>query len=1098
MTEREDDLLRRWCRKRDLDALAELFDLAAPQLLKLAIHLVGDAAEAEDLVQQTFLTVIERRESLELEGPALPWLIGVLNNKAANARRRSARTLDVSALIEREVETPDAALERRELSGELARAADELDEPYRAVVLLRLRHGLAVADIAHLLERSPGTVRVQLHRAHEKLRRSVPPSLVGALALDLGAFRGLEEIKAGLLQKGAAVALAPSVPTVLGAWIVSQPLLALSACLAAALALSFWKTDDAERDALGDDGANGLVVEVPSEGTQPPLFVTPAQDELPTERVEAAVPAGPTLDHELAGQVLDAETGEPIEGARVELHAPRETTLSRAVADHPELYRREVTGRLVSRTGADWPRLGTLSDSARFDREPFLVYDWPDGDLAPLAVTRTAADGRYALASPEGGGVLVVVREGYAPRTRAAHDPKKPWPVTLRRPSVLSGTLVFDGGLPPRALTLAISALGDPLDYDGHSMPGDASGAAGEPRIGRIRLMEDHQIEGLGHWTVRTDDEGRFRCEVATGRVTIEVVDAGWAIRSPSMFSTGDEARVIVAPVPSLRVVDAATDTPIERVRLSVHERRFGYVRLAGAFNAPGGDLALPFSPMTLRYWKDEALAFTVWAEDYKAARFTLTELHKTGVTEVRLELGSVAAVFGSITRAGAPCSTASLALLAHSPLQWGEEEDSAVDGAGADERGGFQLTAPEGTYILRVRDAGETYFEVVELPRNTPLDIDLEQLASLVVEVHDEAGAPQPGHVVAARTETGRQLRGHADGDGRIRFEGLSPAEFIVMVPDVSSDSSFSGDNNTTVQLERGEESVVRMVIPTDRGPRFAWLVLGGDASEGFEGWLVSHSGYANWTAVDANGRLPLDLNTPAYQFEIQAKDGRRWVLDIPKQADDGVELRLDAGSGSYHGRLIDGDGKPLAGVRLFAAPWHVHDPRTPVVQASTVTDESGAFVLRGLAAHRHNFIFHQDPSRARQYDYDSDYKGVAFLAKEAPADGTWLEIRLATEAERVRLTGVVVRASDGSPLTDNAMFIDCKTPTEFGDLSLARDKTFVHTDHEGRFELLVPRTAERTYRVFSGDREKPIALELTLPDRGLAEPAEVVLTIP
>ncbi len=1098
MPEREDDLLRRWCRKRDLDALAALFDLAAPQLLKLAIHLVGDASEAEDLVQQTFLTVIERRESLQLDGPALPWLIGVLNNKAANARRRSARQLDVGALLEREVETPDAALERRELSGELARAADELEEPYRAVVLLRLRHGLAIADIAHLLERSPGTVRVQLHRAHDKLRRSVPPSLVGALALDLGAFRGLEEIKAGLLQKGAAVALAPSVPFVLGAWIVSQPLLALSACLAAALALSFLKSNAGERDALPGDGAGVLVVEAPSDGPGPPLSAATAQDEAPTDRVEVVVPTNAALDHQLAGQVLDALTGDPIEGARVELHAPRETTASRAVAEHPELYRREVTGRLASRTGADWPRLGVLSDAARFDREPFLVYDWPEGDAPALAVTRTGADGRYQLASPERGGVLVVEHAGYAPRTRAAHDPDKPWPVTLRRPDVFSGTLVFDGGHEPRALTLAISVLGDPLDSEAHATLGDRSSSAGTPRIGRIRLMDDHQIEGLGHWMLRTDDEGRFSCEVATGRVSIEVVDAGWACRSPGMYRTGNEARVIVAPVPSLHVVDARTELPVERVRLSVHERRNGYVRLAGAFNAPRGELALPFSPTTLRYWQDEALGFTVWAEGYHAARFTLTELHKTGVTEVRLDPGSVAAVFGSVTRAGVSCPTASLALLAHSPLQWGNDEDSAVDGVSADKSGGFRLTAPEATYILRVRDAGETYFEVVELPREASLDIDLERLACLVVEVHDEAGAPQPGHVVAARTETGRQLRGNADAAGRIRFEGLPPAEFIVMVPHVSSDSSFSGDNNATVQLERGEESVVRVVIPTDRGPRFARLVLGNGESEGFEGWRVSHSGYDNWTAVDPNGRIPLDLNTPAYQFEIEAEDGRRWVLDIPKKADDGVELRVDAGGGSYRGRLFDGEGKPLAGVRLFAGPWHVHDPRTPVVQASTVTDESGAFVLRGLAAHRHNFIFHQDPSRARQYDYDSDYKGVAFLAQSAPGDDTWLEIRLATEAERVRLTGIVVRASDGSPLSENAMFIDCKTPTEFGDLSLARDKTFVHTDHEGRFELLVPRTAERTYRVFSGDRAKPIALELTLPDGGLAEPAEVVLTIP
>jgi DNA-directed RNA polymerase specialized sigma24 family protein len=49
-------LFAAWWRRGDARALGELFDAAAPRLLKLAIHLVGDAAEAEDLVQATFLT----------------------------------------------------------------------------------------------------------------------------------------------------------------------------------------------------------------------------------------------------------------------------------------------------------------------------------------------------------------------------------------------------------------------------------------------------------------------------------------------------------------------------------------------------------------------------------------------------------------------------------------------------------------------------------------------------------------------------------------------------------------------------------------------------------------------------------------------------------------------------------------------------------------------------------------------------------------------------------------------------------------------------------------------------------------------------------
>ena len=90
MHEIEDILFERWCRRGDAQALGELFDAAAPRLLKLAIHLCGDPAEAEDLVQATFLAAIEQRERIDASRPAIPWLTGVLAHKAQQVRRERA------------------------------------------------------------------------------------------------------------------------------------------------------------------------------------------------------------------------------------------------------------------------------------------------------------------------------------------------------------------------------------------------------------------------------------------------------------------------------------------------------------------------------------------------------------------------------------------------------------------------------------------------------------------------------------------------------------------------------------------------------------------------------------------------------------------------------------------------------------------------------------------------------------------------------------------------------------------------------------------------------------------------------------------------
>src|SRR5262245_48944474 len=113
----EDRLFERWCRHGDAEALGELFDLASPGLLRLAIHLVGDPAEAEDLVQATFLAAIEQRASVDSSRPVLPWLTAVLSNKAADHKRRAARSLDLERLLQSVEGDASHSAEQRELSG---------------------------------------------------------------------------------------------------------------------------------------------------------------------------------------------------------------------------------------------------------------------------------------------------------------------------------------------------------------------------------------------------------------------------------------------------------------------------------------------------------------------------------------------------------------------------------------------------------------------------------------------------------------------------------------------------------------------------------------------------------------------------------------------------------------------------------------------------------------------------------------------------------------------------------------------------------------------------------------------------------------------
>src|SRR5688572_22585216 len=111
----EDRAFDRFRRTRDGRALAAAFDATAPALLRVAVHLTGRTADAEDLVQQTFLVAIERGEKWDPSRGLFPWLAGILANEARLQRRAEARTVDPARLAAREEPPPPAVAEGREL-----------------------------------------------------------------------------------------------------------------------------------------------------------------------------------------------------------------------------------------------------------------------------------------------------------------------------------------------------------------------------------------------------------------------------------------------------------------------------------------------------------------------------------------------------------------------------------------------------------------------------------------------------------------------------------------------------------------------------------------------------------------------------------------------------------------------------------------------------------------------------------------------------------------------------------------------------------------------------------------------------------------------
>lgn len=153
----------------DREAFARLYGLARGAVYALALALLHDAQEAQDVAQDTFIKVWESAPSYRSQGSPMAWLLTIARNLSRSRLRQSGRQV---TLDETEWNAIPAALpavdaeDRAVLQGALA----QLGEEERKIVLLHAVTGLKHREIAQLLERPLSTVLSKYHRGLKKLK----------------------------------------------------------------------------------------------------------------------------------------------------------------------------------------------------------------------------------------------------------------------------------------------------------------------------------------------------------------------------------------------------------------------------------------------------------------------------------------------------------------------------------------------------------------------------------------------------------------------------------------------------------------------------------------------------------------------------------------------------------------------------------------------------------------------------------------------------------------------------------------------------------------------------------------------------------------
>lgn len=164
-------------RRGDHAAFDALVRRHLPGALVAAERLLGDHADAEDLVQDAFLRALDRLPLLDPGRPFGPWFFTLLRNLGINQlRARKVRHTEPEPLDAASTDaTPDEALIRSEVRTRFDAALAALTPRQREIVMLFEVEGWKGVEIAEHLGLTPENVRWHLHQAKKILRTALAP-----------------------------------------------------------------------------------------------------------------------------------------------------------------------------------------------------------------------------------------------------------------------------------------------------------------------------------------------------------------------------------------------------------------------------------------------------------------------------------------------------------------------------------------------------------------------------------------------------------------------------------------------------------------------------------------------------------------------------------------------------------------------------------------------------------------------------------------------------------------------------------------------------------------------------------------------------------
>jgi RNA polymerase sigma-70 factor, ECF subfamily len=168
------------CRRGDLLAFEELYRAHAGRLYGLTCRMLGNPADAEDLLQEVFLAAHRKLETFRGESALGTWLYRLATNLCLDyIRSRAGRASQVTDALDDDPAMPGAGgrglAEQTVTKMDLERALARLPEGCRAAFVLHDVEGLEHREVAEILGIAEGTSKSQVHKARLRLRALLAP-----------------------------------------------------------------------------------------------------------------------------------------------------------------------------------------------------------------------------------------------------------------------------------------------------------------------------------------------------------------------------------------------------------------------------------------------------------------------------------------------------------------------------------------------------------------------------------------------------------------------------------------------------------------------------------------------------------------------------------------------------------------------------------------------------------------------------------------------------------------------------------------------------------------------------------------------------------